>query len=327
MSTKAFTNQLDFSTSENGQLARLTGALNANLRQIERTLGVRINNRGGSFRLAGESQSDVSLASRLLEQLYQESNESDVGPEYIQRMVVHLRSGDQVEKEDEHGVQQEDNTLIRTPKMRVKPAGGGQYNYVQQLNSKPLVFGVGVAGTGKTFLAIAMAVQALKSGEVKRLVLTRPAVEAGEKLGFLPGDLAQKIDPYLRPLYDALYDTLGYDSTQRLMENGTIEIAPLAYMRGRTLNEVYVVLDEAQNTTIEQMKMFLTRLGVSSRAVVTGDLSQVDLPAHITSGLAHAVEVLKDIDDIGICHFKPSDAMRHPLVRRIVEAYAEHDGD
>ncbi|RMD69547.1 MAG: PhoH family protein, partial [Gammaproteobacteria bacterium] len=215
---------------------------------------------------------------------------------------------------------------IRTRLALVKPRSPRQERYIQSIQRLDVNFGIGPAGTGKTYLAVACAVDALEKDQVSRLVLVRPAVEAGERLGFLPGDLAQKVDPYLRPLYDALYEMLGFERVAKLIERNIIEVAPLAYMRGRTLNEAFVILDEAQNTTVEQMKMFLTRLGFGSKAVITGDVTQVDLPPQRTSGLRHAMEVLKDIDDIGFTFFASGDVVRHPLVQRIVSAYASHEG-
>ena len=213
------------------------------------------------------------------------------------------------------------NNRINTPKISVLPKGANQKKYLEVINNKDLTFGIGPAGTGKTYLAVAVAVQHLINRKVKKIVLIRPAVEAGEKLGFLPGDLSQKIDPYLRPLYDALFQTLGFKETNNLLDNSAIEIAPLAFMRGRTINDSFVILDESQNTTREQMKMFLTRMGYGSKVVVTGDLTQIDLPKDINSGLIHALEVLSEVDDVGLVRFNSKDVIRHFLVQKIVEAY------
>ncbi len=295
---------------DNQRLAELCGQFNEHLKQLESHLGVEIQNRGHTFQLIGQPDS-IRRASEVLKGLYAEAKEVPLTPNR-----VHLF----LQQTEPSGV------AIRTRLALVKPRSPRQERYIQSIQRLDVNFGIGPAGTGKTYLAVACAVDALEKDQVSRLVLVRPAVEAGERLGFLPGDLAQKVDPYLRPLYDALYEMLGFERVAKLIERNIIEVAPLAYMRGRTLNEAFVILDEAQNTTVEQMKMFLTRLGFGSKAVITGDVTQVDLPPQRTSGLRHAMEVLKDIDDIGFTFFASGDVVRHPLVQRIVSAYASHEG-
>ncbi len=299
------------------RFADLCGQFNEHLKQIENRLGIRISSRGQSFSLSGDEQL-VQTGRNLLEQLYAETTELN----HITPDVVHLllqEAGMEQQSEDNQSV------VIHTRKALIRPRGKNQQQYVKTIISNDINFGIGPAGTGKTYLAVACAVQALEQEEVQRILLVRPAVEAGEKLGFLPGDLSQKIDPYLRPLYDALYEMLGFDRVTRLIEKNIIEVAPLAYMRGRTLTNAYIILDESQNTTMEQMKMFLTRIGFGSTAVITGDITQVDLPRNIRSGLRHAMEVLEGIPGIGMTHFSSRDVVRHPLVQRIVEAYDRHE--
>lgn len=299
------------------QLAALCGPFDAHLKQIERRLGIVINNRGNDFELIGEDKV-VRAAGELLKHLYREVN----GGTDLTSEVVHLflqESG--VESLMAAGSGDED-ILVRTRKKSIKPRGANQLQYVKMIQSNDINFGIGPAGTGKTYLAVACAVEALEADRIRRIMLVRPAVEAGEKLGFLPGDLAQKIDPYLRPLYDALYELLGYEKVEKLIERNVIEVAPLAYMRGRTLNDSFIILDESQNTTAEQMKMFLTRVGFGSTVVVTGDITQVDLPPRTLSGLKHVLKVLSEVKGISFTHFGAKDVVRHPLVQRIVEAYA-----
>jgi|TARA_B100001964_G_C14258698_1_gene614006 phosphate starvation-inducible PhoH-like protein len=290
------------------------------LRQIEERLGVTINNRGNQFQLIGETRL-VHAAGELLNHLYREVK----GGTYLTAHLVHLflqESG--VEALLEKQVVDDEN-LIVTHRKSVKPKGKNQHLYVKCIGSNDINFGIGPAGTGKTYLAVACAVAFLEKDRVRRILLVRPAVEAGEKLGFLPGDLSQKINPYLRPLYDALYDLVGFDKVEKLLERNVIEIAPLAYMRGRTLNDSFIILDESQNTTKEQMKMFLTRTGFGSTVVITGDITQIDLPKGVRSGLKHVIGVLKDVKGISFTHFSPKDVVRHPLVQRIVEAYESHE--
>ena len=301
-------------------LAELCGQHDEHLRQIESRLQVQINNRGNQFQVQGEDHR-VSAAATLLQHLYRDvTQEVAMSPE-----VLHLylqESGMQALQDGQHS-----NTLIKTRRCVVKPRGDNQALYIKAILEHDINFGIGPAGTGKTWLAVACAVQALEAESVQRIILVRPAVEAGEKLGFLPGDLAQKVDPYLRPLYDALHEMLGFETVAKLQERNIIEIAPLAYMRGRTLNGAYIILDESQNTTREQMKMFLTRIGFGSTAVITGDMSQIDLPRGVSSGLAHACEVLAGIEAISFTHFQSRDVVRHPIVQSIVDAYDVHENN
>ncbi len=297
-------------------MAALCGPLDGNLRQIEVAFDVQIARRGEHLTISGDA---APHARDLLRNLWERADARfDLAD--IQLELVQAARGLRPKLSAE-----DDEPVLYTRRESLHGRTPHQVQYIRHILSHDVTFGVGPAGTGKTFLAVACAVDALERHTVSRLVLTRPAVEAGERLGFLPGDLTQKVDPYLRPLYDALYDLLGMDKTQKLFERGTIEVAPLAFMRGRTLNESFVILDEAQNTTPEQMKMFLTRIGFGSRAVITGDTSQVDLPRGATSGLAQAVQVLAGVRGIAFSHFDSSDVVRHPLVARIVDAYAAHD--
>ncbi|MHB1544813.1 MAG: PhoH family protein [Gammaproteobacteria bacterium] len=302
---------------DNARLARVCGPLDGHLRQIEAHLGIEIKNRGNRFRLIGD-QGAVATAGRILRGLYAQNDVSPIESDRIHRA---LESADQ-----------EGSEITRAPGhhlggSRVFAARGAhQAAYLEAIRNHDLCFGVGPAGTGKTYLAVAEGASILESGACERLVLVRPAVEAGERLGFLPGDLAQKVDPYLKPIYDALYEFLGFEKVIRYLDRSVIEIAPLAYMRGRTLNRSYILLDEAQNTTVEQMKMFLTRIGFGSKAVVTGDLTQIDLPHPERSGLRHALGILDGMVGVGIVHFDSGDVMRHPLVKRIVRAYEEAEG-
>ncbi len=300
---------------DNNRLANLCGQFDEHLRQIERRLGVEINNRGANFRIIGDSES-VRASAEVLQELYRISASEPLSPKrvhlYLQESGVEALLEESEEVED---------VVVRIKRGVVKGRGPNQKRYLKNVLTHDINFGVGPAGTGKTYLAVACAVEALERDEVRKLVLTRPAVEAGERLGFLPGDLAQKVDPYLRPLYDALYEMLGFERVAKLMERNVIEVAPLAYMRGRTLNEAFIILDEAQNTTPEQMKMFLTRIGFGSTAVVTGDVTQIDLPRGTRSGLRHVIEVLQGVDGISFTFFQAKDVVRHPLVQRIVGAY------
>ncbi|MBA1229858.1 PhoH family protein [Pseudomonas viridiflava] len=301
------------------RFANLCGQLDEHLRLIEQRLDIEIRNRGNQFELIGDSKQTHS-AENLLRRLYRETKGTDLTPD-----MVHLflqESG--VEGLDNHPAA-EVGVALRTKKGMIRPRGINQQRYVKEILGNDINFGIGPAGTGKTYLAVACAVDALEREQIRRILLVRPAVEAGEKLGFLPGDLAQKIDPYLRPLYDALYEMLGFEVVAKLIEKQVIEVAPLAYMRGRTLNNSFIILDESQNTTVEQMKMFLTRIGFGSTAVITGDITQVDLPKGTKSGLTHVIDVLKDVPGISFTHFKPKDVVRHPLVQRIVEAYERFD--
>ncbi len=314
--------KLNLEPYDSRRIASLCGNLDEHLEQIARRLGIEILNRGNEFHLSGEAEA-VHAGYAVISTLYDQTDEgAEVTPE-----MVHLQLQSSGMAADNTVEFPAEETQIRTKKARIRPRGRHQGSYVRAIRRHDINFGIGPAGTGKTWLAVACGVEALERGEVERILLVRPAVEAGEKLGFLPGDLAEKVDPYLRPLYDALYEMLGFDKVARLLEQDVIEIAPLAYMRGRTLNNSFIILDEAQNTSVEQMKMFLTRIGFGSRAVVTGDMTQVDLPRHQLSGLVHATEVLRDEQDIGITRFDSRDVVRHPLVQRIVEAYERHEQD
>jgi phosphate starvation-inducible PhoH-like protein len=307
--------------ADNQRLANLCGQFNEHLRLIERRLGVEINNRGHSFSIIGDSE-PVQAASEVLQGLYAATENEELNP-----IRVHLFLQEQgVEQKLESAPHAEvEDIAIQTRRGEVRGRGYNQRRYLRNVLSHDVNFGVGPAGTGKTYLAVACAVEALEKQQVQRLVLARPAVEAGERLGFLPGDLAQKVDPYLRPLYDALYEMLGFERVDKLIERNVIEVAPLAYMRGRSLNESFIILDEAQNTTVEQMKMFLTRIGFGSTAVITGDVTQTDLPNNVRSGLRHVIEVLKDVEGISFTFFQAKDVVRHPLVQRIVQAYEKHE--
>lgn len=300
---------------------KLFGTLDANIESLERAFGVSITQREASVRIKGDSAATVSNAAEAISQLERISALSDSIDQGSINYVIDMVKDDRT---NELGTLYNDCICLTSRGKPIKAKTVGQQKYVDAIKNNTIVFGVGPAGTGKTFLAVAMAVTALKQHNVAKIILTRPAVEAGEKLGFLPGDLQQKIDPYLRPLYDALGEMLGQDSFQKNLERGTIEIAPLAYMRGRTLDDAYIILDEAQNTTPEQMKMFLTRLGNNSKAIVTGDLTQIDLPFVKKSGLIEAVEILGDIDGISIFKFSHKDVVRHPLVQKIILAYEKH---
>ena len=314
-----FSHQVVLEPDDSIQLATLCGPFDAHLKQIETRLGITIRNRGNQFHISGE-ETLANAAGKLLSQLYREVRDGTA----VTAELVHLflqESG----IEDLLKAAPEDVGIIETRKKSIKARGQNQKAYVQAIRDQDISFGIGPAGTGKTFLAVACAVEALEKESVRRILLVRPAVEAGEKLGFLPGDLSQKIDPYLRPLYDALYELLGFDLVEKLIEKNVIEVAPLAYMRGRTLNDSFIILDESQNTTAEQMKMFLTRIGFGSTVVVTGDITQIDLPHKTLSGLKHAVAVLSRVNGISFTHFNSKDVVRHPLVQRIVEAYTIAD--
>jgi phosphate starvation-inducible protein PhoH and related proteins len=308
---------------DDGQrLANLNGPFDAHLRQIELRLGIEIRNRGNRFRLIGPD-ADLARGEAVLRALFEQAAEAPLSAEN-----VHLALADKGAHPATAapGVPEESGEIVvRTKRGTVRGRSDRQREYLRDIATHDLTFGIGPAGTGKTYLAVASAVQALEQDRVRRIVLTRPAVEAGEKLGFLPGDMAQKVDPYLRPLYDALYEMLGFERVARLVERAVIEVAPLAFMRGRTLNESFVILDEAQNTSVEQMKMFLTRIGFGSVAVVTGDVTQIDLPKHQASGLKQAMEVLKEVPAIRFRMFEKKDVVRHPLVQSIVHAYELHD--
>ena len=309
-------------------LAALCGQHDEHLRQIEKRLKIGLINRGNQFQLTGSAEK-VSVCATLLTDLYQQVLDGvALTPDQI-HLQLQTANIEQLIDSNNNSNRDINNALgvVKIRKTTIKPRGGNQKDYVKAIQTNDINFGIGPAGTGKTYLAVACAVAALESEQVRRILLVRPAVEAGEKLGFLPGDLAQKIDPYLRPLYDAIYEMMGFEKVTKMIEKNTIEVAPLAYMRGRTLNHSFIILDESQNTTREQMKMFLTRIGFGSTAVITGDATQVDLPRGTKSGLSHAIEILADVNGIHFTHFDSTDVVRHPLVQRIVEAYDRHENN
>ena len=309
--------------ADNDRLANLCGQFDEHLRQIERRLGVEISSRGNHFRVTGRPGA-AEAGGKVLESLFRLSEHEHLDPErvhiHLQESVMNQRTPDQKVAADD-----DDEISVQTRRRLIRPRGANQTQYLQNIRTHDLAFGIGPAGTGKTYLAVAAAVEALEAEHIRRIVLVRPAVEAGERLGFLPGDMSQKVDPYLRPMYDALYDMIGAETVTRLIERNVIEVAPLAFMRGRSLNESFCILDEAQNTSIEQMKMFLTRIGFGSRAVVTGDITQIDLPTGQVSGLNNATKILNKVDGVAFTFFSPRDVVRHPLVQRIVEAYEKDD--
>lgn len=325
--TKLVSNQVYLEPSDHKRLASLCGPFDDNIKQLERRLGVEITYRNNEFKVLGPAL-QVAGTIDLLKNLYIETQAVKGEIPDLEANTVHLAIQQSTTLEQDSSAQATTygkEVTIKTKRGVIKPRNPNQSQYVQNIVNHDISFGVGPAGTGKTYLAVACAVDALERQEVRRILLTRPAVEAGEKLGFLPGDLSQKVDPYLRPLYDALFEMLGFERVEKLLERNVIEVAPLAYMRGRTLNDAFIILDESQNTTVEQMKMFLTRIGFNSQAVITGDITQVDLPRGVRSGLRHAIEVLKDVNDISFNFFNANDVVRHPLVGRIVMAYEEHD--
>ncbi len=322
MAARPVTEQLYFEPQDNRRLGELCGPVSQNLRLIEARVGVEIAEHGNRFAIIGPK--DVVTATiNLLRKLYDETVDDKA---VISAEIVHLNLQESGFAELSGAAVDDDEIIINTPRRKIIGRGNNQRRYINRIRSNDLNFGVGPAGTGKTYIAVACAVDALERQEVRRILLVRPAVEAGEKLGFLPGDLAQKIDPYLRPLYDALYEMLGFEKVAKLIEKNVIEVAPLAYMRGRTLNESYIILDEAQNTTPEQMKMFLTRIGFGSTVVVNGDVTQVDLPKGKQSGLRQALEMLGEVEGISFTFFHAQDVVRHVLVQRIVAAYDKAGG-
>ncbi len=312
------TREFDLEPSDNSRLANLCGPLDENLHLLEARLGVQVRRRGAVFRIVGNR---AAAAEGVVRDLYAITPTEEVTLER-----VHLALRDTADEPGAVPAAERDENGIRVGRGTIRARGRNQKNYLELIRSRDLTFGIGPAGTGKTYLAVACAVEALNAERIRRIILVRPAVEAGERLGFLPGDLSQKIDPYLRPMYDALYEMLGFDRVARFIERNVIEVAPLAFMRGRSLNESFIILDEAQNTTVEQMKMFLTRIGFGSKAVVTGDVTQTDLPAGKLSGLRHVTAVLQEVEGIGFSFFEAQDVVRHPLVQRIVQAY-EARGD
>ncbi len=307
---------LTLEPADNRRLASLCGQFDEHLRQLENRLDVEIINRGNSFRIEGSDRAPT-LAGQVLQDLYAATGDAPLTPE---RVHLHLQEAG-LDMLEGVGSDNEQQMVVHARRCLVKARGANQLDYIRNVLDKDINFGIGPAGTGKTYLAVACAVQALEREQVRRLVLVRPAVEAGERLGFLPGDLTQKVDPYLRPLYDALYEMMGFERVAKLIERNIIEIAPLAFMRGRTLNDAFIILDEAQNTTVEQMKMFLTRTGFGSTAVVTGDITQIDLSKGVKSGLRHVAEVLKGVEGIGFTWFDARDVVRHPMVKKILYAY------
>ncbi|SES88361.1 phosphate starvation-inducible protein PhoH [Nitrosomonas marina] len=318
--------EISFTPADNQRLANLCGALDENLKQLETALDVTISRRGEHFSLQGASD-QTQLAAQVLRRFYNQSRQH-LSREQIQLGLIEAknpwRNHTRISEDDTSDMEKA-SPALKTRRTGLYGRTQRQTQYLQQIQNHDITFAIGPAGTGKTYLAVASAVDALEREQVSRLVLVRPAVEAGERLGFLPGDMTQKVDPYLRPLYDALYDLMGFDKTSKQFDRQVIEIAPLAFMRGRTLNQSFIILDEAQNTTPEQMKMFLTRIGFGSKAVITGDVTQIDLPKHQKSGLAEVRQVLKDIRGIAFTQFDSEDVVRHPLVQRIVNAYEKHD--
>lgn len=314
MKTKEF--QID--AADNEILANLLGVFDKNLRVIEKALSIEIKNRGNIFLLSGSTK-DLIRGEKIIKDLYITATN-----ENLSEKKIHLLVRKNMGNHEEQG-NMESTPDIKTPRRAIKTQGKNQSIYIKTIRENDLCFGIGPAGTGKTYLAVAAAIEALQKQVVSKIILVRPAVEAGERLGFLPGDLSQKVDPYLRPMYDALYEMLGFDQVNHLIERKAIELAPLAFMRGRSLNDSFIILDEAQNTTVEQMKMFLTRMGFGSKSVINGDITQIDLPTDKVSGLKHAVEVLDGIEGIGIINFNYSDVVRHKVVQNIVEAYEKHE--
>jgi len=309
------TREFSLAGADNSRLANFAGPMEQNLRHVEERLGVEVRRRGYDVQVLGPTAA-VTNAVAVLQRMFDLSAKETLSPDRVHLCVQEFGfprpPTDQPAGSD---------TVVHTQRGGIRGRGPNQRQYLDQVRVSDLTFGIGPAGTGKTYLAVASAVEALHSGSVRRIVLVRPAVEAGERLGFLPGDMAQKVDPYLRPMYDALYEMMGFDRVARNIERQVIEVAPLAFMRGRSLNDSFIILDEAQNTSVEQMKMFLTRLGFGSKAVVTGDITQVDLPRQQRSGLRHAIEVLRGVDGVAFTFFNAMDVVRHPLVQRIVQAY------
>lgn len=323
-SVVALTRRVVLEPSDPKRLASLCGPYDQNLKQLEKRLSVHIRNRSNIFQTSGP-EARVDAAAALLHQLYRETLEKDVlEPDFV-HLFLQEAGVDELLSATVSGGHPKGGDAIKTHKKTIKPRGGNQVDYCRAIHDYDICFGIGPAGTGKTYLAVACAVEALDAQRVSRILLVRPAVEAGEKLGFLPGDLAQKIDPYLRPLYDALYEMMGIERVTKYIERNIIEVAPLAYMRGRTLNNAFIILDESQNTTIVQMKMFLTRIGFGSTAVITGDITQIDLPRGENSGLINVRNVLRQVEGISFTHFSSKDVVRHRLVQRIVDAYASVD--
>ncbi|MDA7702220.1 PhoH family protein [Gammaproteobacteria bacterium] len=321
--TKSSLKNISLEPSSADRIALFVGELNGNLKLIEKTFSVKIFHKGDKINVTG-NEKDIKHASDAILDLYNLTKKNIE----ISKEAVHLTIQSHLNLSLAKAGNEKANISeiqIKTPKKIIRPRGKNQQDYIKNINKYELNFGIGPAGTGKTYLAVAAAVDAFLNDKVQRIILIRPAVEAGEKLGFLPGDLSQKVDPYLRPLYDALYEMLGIERVTKLIEKEAIEVAPLAYLRGRTLNNSFIIMDESQNTTVDQMKMVLTRMGFGSHAVINGDLTQVDLPKHINSGLEHVIQVLEKTSGIGMTHFSSQDVVRHPLVRKIVDAYQEFE--
>jgi phosphate starvation-inducible protein PhoH and related proteins len=316
MSTPLATRDLAFEPVDNARLANFVGPMDENLRHVEKRLNVQVRRRGGWVEVSGAPEAAVT-AEHVLRRLFELSGSEALTPDRVHLVVQEAG----MESAPAVVARSPDEVMIHTQRGGIRGRGPNQKQYLHHIRTSDLTFGIGPAGTGKTYLAVACAVEALQTDRVRRIVLVRPAVEAGERLGFLPGDIGQKVDPYLRPMYDALYDMMGFDRVARAIERQVIEIAPLAFMRGRSLNDSFIILDEGQNTSIEQMKMFLTRIGFGSKAVVTGDVTQTDLPKQQVSGLKHVIKVLQGVDSVAFTFFSSKDVVRHPLVQRIVEAY------
>ena len=320
MSKDVTSSSLELNPNDADVLIRFVGEFNENLKIVEKTFKVKIFQNGNKISISGDEE-NTKRASNTIKDLYAStSNGRELSKEQIQ-MVINKNLDLNLDVVPDDMIDQ----IIKTPKKIIKPRGNNQNSYISNMSKYEVNFGVGPAGTGKTYLAVAKAVEMLVNEDVKKIILIRPAVEAGEKLGFLPGDLSQKVDPYLRPLYDALYEMLGFEQVVRLLEKEILEVAPLAYLRGRTLNNAFIIMDESQNTSVDQMKMFLTRMGFGSYAVINGDMTQIDLPKNIESGLSHVLKVLDGLDDIGFTTFNSRDVVRHPLVRKIVDAYNKFD--
>lgn len=324
MSNSQISQELTLLPADNKRLSNFCGQFDAHLHQIEQRLKVEIANRGNQFKVTGFSDA-VKTACVVMQKLFEAAGEELLTPEDVHLSMQDSSVDQLLEPELAGSINTIAQVFIKTKRGLIKGRGENQQNYLKKIMTHDINFGVGPAGTGKTYLAVACAVEALQSEKVRRIILVRPAVEAGEKLGFLPGDLAQKVDPYLRPLYDALYDMVGFERVEKLIEKNVIEVAPLAFMRGRTLNDSFIILDEAQNTTTEQIKMFLTRVGFGSTAVITGDVTQIDLPNEKMSGLKHVLNVLKEVEGISFTFFGAKDVVRHPLVQRIVIAYERYE--
>ena len=321
--TQTALKNISLNPSSAERIALFVGELNGNLKLIEKSFSVKIFHKGDKINITG-AEKDIKHASDAILDLYNLTKKNiEISKEAV-HLTIQSHLNLSLSKYNKVDLLQDD-LQIKTPRKIIRPRGINQQKYIKNINKHELNFGIGDAGTGKTYLAVAAAVDALLNDKVQKIVLIRPAVEAGEKLGFLPGDLSQKVDPYLRPLYDGLYEMLGIEKVTKLIEREAIEVAPLAYLRGRTLNNSFIIMDESQNTTVEQMKMVLTRIGYGSYAVINGDLTQIDLPKHITSGLDHVMQVLKDTDGIGITKFSSLDVVRHPLVRKIIDAYKKFE--